>query len=153
MDYVTFSLPPNPFPLDGLCRHDHHFRHDPLSRRLPPRVVSSCRPRLWQFLCKKGIFLPHTPKCVWAKQNCFNHLEIRPKLVTPFIYRNKKKGKKTPPKNQSHSIYAAKSCKDCMSLDGHNRKTAQIQLLQNAHNQPQALLSIHILFFSLQSAG
>ena len=65
----------------------------------------------------------------------------------------KKRQKKKTQKNQSHSIYAAKTHKDCMSLDGHNRKRAQIQSLQNAHNQPQALFSIYILFFSLQSAG
>ena len=90
-----------PFPLNGSPRHDHQFRHDPLSRKLPPREVSSCRPRVRQFLCEKGIFLPHTPKCAWAKQNRFNHLEIWPKLVTPFIYHNKKR-QKTPP--HTHTI-------------------------------------------------
>lgn len=87
-----------PFPLDGSPRHDHHFRHDPLSRRLPPRGVSSCRLRLRQFLCENGIFPPHTPKCAGAKQNRFNYLEIWPKWVTPFIYHNKKKAKKPPKK-------------------------------------------------------
>lgn len=141
-----------PFPLDGSPRHDHHssgvihFQEDS-----QPGESVPADPDFGSFSVKMASSR-HTHQRVLEQSKTVSLTQKHGQnQLTRFIYRNKKDKNKTKP--QSHSIYAAKTRKGCMSLDGHNRKRAQIQSLQNAHNQPPALFSIYILFFSLQSAS
>lgn len=150
---IAFWKPsPNPFsPQRSYLGMTTHFRHDPLSRKLPPRGSQFLQTQRHSFSVKKASSC-HTPKCAWVKQNRFNHLEIWPKLVTPFIYHTKK-GKKHTHTHTIPQYICSKPRKDCMSRWAQSKRADPIIAKCSQPTSSTFSIYIYIYIFSLQSAG